>query len=103
MVDTWLRNRKITVLIHGHCERCEMKLASICGAVEESTNIPEVSWDKQNLMTRDVYIKITEDIIRQAVLSVWKLNRYLTAATSHENMYTGGTKPHEQVHTLGHV
>ena len=33
------------------------KLEWICEAVEESTNISEVSWDRQNLMTRGVYIR----------------------------------------------
>ena len=91
------------------CERCEMnedinwskscaenkhyflkynKLAWVCEAVEESANIPEVSWDRQNLMTRNVYMKIIEDTInemepRQAVLCVWKLNRDLTVLQPH--------------------
>ena len=56
------------------------KLEWICEAVEESTNISEVSWDRQNLMTRGVYMKIIEDIVtemepRQAVLCVQKFNR----------------------------
>ena len=51
------------------------KLEWICEAVEESTNISEVSWDRQNLMNRGVYMKIIEDIVtemepRQAVLCV---------------------------------
>ena len=87
------------------------KLAWLCEAVEESTNIPEVSWDRQNLMTRNLYMKIIEDIInemkpRQAGMCVCvKIKqRSHCAATLHKrNMYTGGTKPHEQVHTLGHV
>ena len=93
------------------CERCELKkdiswskscaenkhyflkcnkLAWLCEAVEESTNIPEVSWDRQNLMTRNVYMKIIEDIInemepRQVMLCVWKLNRDLTVLQPHMN------------------
>ena len=89
-----MRNIKISPNPWQLCERCEMKkdinwskscaenkhyflkcnkLAWICEAVEESTNIPEVSWDMNNLMIRDVYMKIIEDIIndmepRQAVL-----------------------------------
>ena len=104
-----MRNIKITVLIHANCVRCEMKKdinwskscaenkhyflkcnkpAWLCEAVEKSTNIPEVSWDRQNLMTRNVYMKIIEDIInemepRQAVLCVWKLNRDLTVLQPH--------------------
>ena len=54
------------------CERCEMKkdinmkcnkLVWICEAVEESTSISEVSWDRKNLMTKNVYMKIIQDNI----------------------------------------
>ena len=64
------------------------KLERICEAVEESTNISEVSWDRQNLMTRGVYMKIIEDIVtemepRQAVLCVQKFNRDLSMLQPH--------------------
>ena len=80
----------------------------MCEAVEESTNISKVSWDRQNLMTRGVYMKIIDDIVterelRQAVLCVQKFNRDLSMLQPHtkKNMYTGGTKHHEQISTLG--
>ena len=111
---TWLknsctRNFKITVLIHGICGRCKMKkeinwskscaekkhyflkcnkLEWICEAVEESTDISGVSWDRQNLMTRGVYMKIIEDIVTetepsQAVLGMQKFNRDLKMLQPH--------------------
>ena len=64
------------------------KLEWICEAVEESTNISEVLWDRQNLMTRGVYMKIIEDIVtemepRQAVLCVQIFNRDLNMLQPH--------------------
>ena len=64
------------------------KLEWIYEAVEESTNISEVSWDRQNLMTRGVHMKIIEDIVtemepRQVVLCVQKFNRDLSMLQLH--------------------